>query len=136
MKNNKLTFQIGKHYENWEFELEPTEKERILGFDSYIYFRELLFLGVIPRYVELIFCLDILKVVKLTVDFETKQDLELFKDSLNLEFRKSNQFYKENLLIEKYELANSIELWLVNLQDNYRVEIFYGDTKYLRNIYH
>ena len=55
MKNNKLPFQIGKHYENWEFDLEPIEKERIIGFDSYIYIRELLFLGVIPRYVELIF---------------------------------------------------------------------------------
>ena len=59
MKNNKLPFQIGKHYENWEFDLEPIEKERILGFDSYIYFRELLFLSVIPRYVELIFSWDI-----------------------------------------------------------------------------
>ena len=136
MKNNKLPFQIGKHYENWEFDLEPIEKERILGFDSYIYFRELLFLGVIPRYVELIFSWDILKVVIFTVDFKTKQKIDLFKDSLNLEYIKSNQFYKENLLIEKYELANSIELWLVNLQDNYRVEISYGDTKYLRNIYH
>ena len=68
--------------------------------------------------------------------FKTKQKIDLFKDSLNLEYIKSNQFYKENLLIEKYELANSIELWLVNLQDNYRVEISYGETKYLRNIYH
>ena len=136
MKNNKLPFQIGNHYENWEFDLEPIEKERILGFDSYIYLRELLFLGVIPRYVELIFSWDILKVVIFTVDFKTKQKIDLFKDSLNLEYIKSNQFYKENLLIEKYELANSIELWLVNLQDNYRVEISYGDTKYLRNIYH
>lgn len=133
MKNNKLPFQIGNHYENWEFDLEPTEKKRILGFDSYIYFRELLFLGVIPRYVELIFSWDILKVVLFTVDFKTKQDLELFKDSLDLEFRKSN---KSNLIVDKYELANSIELWLVNLQDNYRVEISYGETKYLRNIYH
>lgn len=136
MKNNKLTFQIGKHYENWEFELEPTEKERILGFDSYIYFRELLFLGVIPRYVELIFSWDILKVVLFTVDFKTKQELELFKDSLSLEFRKSNQFYIKDQLIERFELAKSIELWIVNLQDNYRVEISYGDTKYLRDIYY
>ena len=132
MKKDKLPFKIGKHYENWEFDLEPTEKERILGFDSYIYFRELLFLGVIPRYVELIFSWDILKVVLFTVDFKTKQDLELFKDSLDIEFRKSN---KSNLIVDKYELANSIELWLVNLQDNYRVEIFYGEPKYLRDIY-
>mgnify|MGYP003617569045 FL=1 len=135
MKNNKLPFQIGNHYENWEFDLEPTEKERILGFDSYIYFRELLFLGVIPRYVELIFSWDILKVVLFTVDFKTKQDLELFKDSLSLEFRKSNQFYIKDQLIVRFELAKSIELWLVNLQDSYRVEISYGDTKYLRDIY-
>ena len=136
MKNDKLPFQIGNHYENWEFDLEPTEKERIFGFDSYIYFRELLFLGVIPRYVELIFSWDILKVVLFTVDFKTKQDLELFKDSLSLEFRKSNQFYIKDQLIERFELAKSIELWLVNLQDSYRVEISYGDTKYLKNIYH
>ena len=132
MKNNKLTFQIGKHYENWEFELEPIEKERILGFDSYIYFRELLFLGVIPRYVELIFSWDILKVVIFTVDFKTKQEIYLFKDSLDIEFRKSN---KSNLIVDKYELANSIELWLVNLPNSYRVEILYGEPKYLRDIY-
>lgn len=76
---------------------------------------------------------DILKVVIFTVDFKTKQEIYLFKDSLDIEFRKSN---KSNLIVDKYELANSIELWLVNLQDNYRVEISYGDTKYLRNIYH
>ena len=135
MKNDKLPFQIGNHYENWEFDLEPTEKERILGFDSYIYFRELLFLGVIPRYVELIFSWDILKVVLFTVDFKAKQDLELFKDSLDLEFRKSNQFYIKHQLIERFELAKSIELWLVNLQDSYRLEISYGEPKYLRDIY-
>ena len=135
MKNNKLPFQIGNHYENWEFDLEPTEKERILGFDSYIYFRELLFLGVIPRYVELIFSWDILKVVLFTVDFKTKQEIYLFKDSLDFEFIKSNQFYIKEQLIERFELDKSIELWLVNLQDNYRVEIFYGEPKYLRDIY-
>jgi hypothetical protein len=135
MKKDKLPFQIGNHYENWEFDLEPIEKERIIGFDSYIYIRELLFLGVIPRYVELIFSWDILKVVIFTVDFKTKQEIYLFKDSLDFEFIKSNQFYKENLLTEKYELANSLELWLVNLQDSYRVEILYGEPKYLRDIY-
>ena len=136
MKNNKLPFQIGNHYENWEFDLEPIEKERIIGFDSYIYIRELLFLGVIPRYVELIFSWDILKVVIFTVDFKTKQEIYLFKDSLDFEFIKSNQFYIKEQLIERFELAKSIELWLVNLQDSYRVEISYGDTKYLRDIYH
>ena len=135
MKNDKLPFQIGNHYENWEFDLEPIEKERILGFDSYIYFRELLFLGVIPRYVELIFSWDILKVVIFTVDFKTKQEIYLFKDSLDFEFIKSNQFYIKEQLIERFELDKSIELWLVNLQDSYRLEISYGEPKYLRDIY-
>jgi hypothetical protein len=72
MKKDKLPFQIGKHYENWEFDLEPSDMERILGFDCYFYIRELSFLGIIPRYTELVFCWDILKVVILTVDFETK----------------------------------------------------------------
>ena len=75
MKKNKLPFQIGKHYENWEFDLEPSDDERILGFDSYFYIRELSFLGIIPRYTELVFCWDILKVVILTIDFETKEQL-------------------------------------------------------------
>lgn len=136
MKNNKLPFQIGKQYENWEFDLEPTEKERILGLDSYIYIKELVFLGIIPRYTELIFSLDILKVVIFTIDFKTKKQLELFKRLLDMQFGKSNQFYKENLLTEKYKLANSLELWLVNLPDSYRVEISYGNTKYLGDVYH
>ena len=135
MKNDKLPFQIGKHYENWEFDLEPIEKERIIGFDSYFYIRELSFLNTIPKYTELIFSWDILKVVIFTVDFKTKQEIDLFRDSLDLEFIKSNQFYKENLLTEKYKLANSLELWLVNLPDSYRVEILYGEPKYLRDIY-
>ena len=42
-EKQQTTFQIGNHYENWEFDLEPTEKKKNLGFDSYIYFRELLF---------------------------------------------------------------------------------------------
>ena len=84
MKKDKLPFQIGKHYENWEFDLEPSDMERILGFDSYVFIREISFLNIIPRYTELVFCWDILKVVILTVDFETKEQLELFRDILAL----------------------------------------------------
>lgn len=135
MKNSKLPFQIGKQYENWEFDLEPTEKERILGLDSYIYIKELVFLGIIPRYTELIFSLDILKVVIFTIDFKTKKQLELFKRLLDMQFGKSNQFYIKRVPIERVELAKSIELWLVNLQDSNRVEISYGNTNYLRDIY-
>ena len=135
MKNNKLPFQIGNHYENWEFDLEPSDVERILGFDSYVFIREISFLNIIPRYTELVFCWDILKVVILTVDFETKEQLELFRDILALNFGSKTQFKNEDLQAEIYSVARHIELWLVYIPDGYRVEISYGCSKYLNIIY-
>ena len=136
MKNNKLPFQIGKHYENWEFDLEPSDMERILGFDSYVFIREISFLNIIPRYTELVFCWDILKVVILTVDFETKEQLELFRDILALNFGSKTQFKNEHLQAEIYSIARHIELWLVYIPDGYRIELSYGNSKYLRGIYY
>ena len=135
MKNNKLPFQIGKHYENWEFDLEPSDMERILGFDSYVFIREISFLNIIPRYTELVFCWDILKVVILTVDFETKEQLELFRDILALNFGSKTQFKNEHLQAEIYSIARHIELWLVYIPDGYRIELSYGINKYLNIIY-
>ena len=135
MKKDKLPFQIGKHYENWEFDLEPSDVERIIGFDSYFHIRELSFLGIIPRYTELVFCWDILKVVILTVEFETKEQLELFRDILALNFGSKTQFKNEDLQAEIYSVARHIELWLVYIPDGYRVEISYGCSKYLNIIY-
>ena len=135
MKNNKLPFQIGKHYENWEFDLEPSDMERILGFDSYVFIREISFLNIIPRYTELVFCWDILKVVILTFDFEIKEQLELFRDILALNFGSKTQFKNEHLQAEIYSVARHIELWLVYIPDGYRVEISYGCSKYLNIIY-
>ena len=136
MKKDKLPFQIGKHYENWEFDLEPSDVERIIGFDSYFHIRELSFLGIIPRYTELVFCWDILKVVILTVDFETKEQLELFRDILALNFGSKTQFKNEHLQAEIYSIARHIELWLVYIPDGYRIELSYGNSKYLRGIYY
>ena len=135
MKKDKLPFQIGKHYENWEFDLEPSDMERILGFDSYVFIREISFLNIIPRYTELVFCWDILKVVILTVDFETKEQLELFRDILALNFGSKTQFKNEHLQAEIYSIARHIELWLVYIPDGYRIELSYGSSKYLEEIY-
>jgi hypothetical protein len=135
MKNNKLPFQIGKHYENWEFDLEPSDMERILGFDSYVFIREISFLNIIPRYTELVFCWDILKVVILTFDFEIKEQMELFRDILALNFGSKTQFKNEDLQAEIYSVARHIELWLVYIPDGYRIEISYGCSKYLNIIY-
>jgi len=135
MKKDKLPFQIGKHYENWEFELEPSDMERILGFDSYFYIRELSFLDIIPRYTELVFCWDILKVVIFTIDFETLEQLHQFRDILDLNFGNRTQFENEYLDAEIYNLAGHFELWLVYIPDGYRIEISYGNNKYLKEIY-
>ena len=135
MKKDKLPFQIGKQYEDWEFDLEPSDDERILGFDSYFYIRELSFLGIIPRYAELVFCWDILKVVILTLDFETREQLELFRNILDLNFGNRTQFENEYLQTEIYSIARHLELWLVYIPDGYRIEISYGCSKYLNIIY-
>ena len=135
MKNQLLPFQIGEEYENWEFDLEPSDEERILGFDSYFHIRDLSFLGIIPRYAELVFCWDILKVVILTFDFETKEQMELFRDILALNFGSKTQFKNEDLQAEIYSVARHIELWLVYILDGYRIEISYGNSKYLKEIY-
>ena len=136
MKKDKLPFQIGKHYENWEFDLEPSDMERILGFDSYVFIREISFLNIIPRYTELVFCWDILKVVILTFDFEIKEQMELFRDILALNFGSKTQFKNEDLQAEIYSVARHIELWLVYIPDSYRIEISYRNSKYLRGIYY
>ena len=135
MKKDKLPFEIGKHYENWEFDLEPSDMERILGFDSYVFIREISFLNIIPRYTELVFCWDILKVVILTFDFEIKEQMELFRDILALNFGSKTQFKNEDLQAEIYSVARHIELWLVYIPYGYRIEISYGSSKYLKEIY-
>jgi len=135
MKNQLLPFQIGEEYENWEFDLEPSDEERILGFDSYFHIRDLSFLGIIPIYAELVFCWDILKVVILTLDFETREQLELFRNILDLNFGGRTQFENEYLQAEIYKIAKHTELWLVYIPDGYRVEISYGSSKYLKEIY-
>ena len=135
MKKDKLPFEIGKHYENWEFDLEPSDMERILGFDSYVFIREISFLNIIPRYTELVFCWEILKVVILTFDFEIKEQMELFRDILALNFGSKTQFKNEDLQAEIYSVARHIELWLVYIPDGYRIEISYGSSKYLKEIY-
>ena len=135
MKNQLLPFQIGEEYENWEFDLEPSDEERILGFDSYFHIRDLSFLGIIPIYAELVFCWDILKVVILTLDLETREQLELFRETLDLNFGSRTQFESKYLQTEIYSIARHLELWLVYIPDGYRIEISYGSCKYLQEIY-
>ena len=112
MKNIDLPFQIGEHYENWEFDLEVLDVERIKGYDSYIYIREIVFLGAIPRYVELIFSWDILEAVILVFSFNNSSEVNNFKKSLdglkiqNLKYKSNNQLI--TLMYGRIEILKSI----------------------------
>lgn len=58
-----LPFKIGMEYENWEFDLEISPKDRIEGYDAYVYLGEITVLNIKPLQIELIFGLDILAAV-------------------------------------------------------------------------
>ncbi|MCT4235560.1 hypothetical protein HZP42_04095 [Elizabethkingia anophelis] len=129
MKNFHYPFIIGEQYEKWEFDLELLNHERILGFDSYFYLRKVYFLGMPPKYVELLFCLDILKVVILTMDFRTLNEAQNFRNFLDLNFGKKIQ--SENVDIYK---VLEIEMWLTHTSLNYKINIAYGNRENLMNI--
>lgn len=111
MENQLLPFQIGEQYEKWEFELEILDIERIPGYDSYIYIREISVFGAIPRYVELIFCLDVLEAVIMTFDFYKKEQKLNFQKSLKpLKLKSITSRYNisKNTLIFSYGTLNII----------------------------
>ncbi len=111
MKNQDLPFQIGDHYENWEFDLEVLDIERIKGFDSYTYIKKIVFLGVVPKYVELIFSWDILQCVIMIFEINSlKQQNELFN------------------------IDDKLELRLIYKQNSSEVIIIYGYTSFINNL--
>ena len=79
MKQLKIPFKLGMQYDNWEFDLEVLDYERIPLYDSYLYVGKIKkFLNISPQKTELIFHWDVLEIVILTfIDLEdsTKQDL-------------------------------------------------------------
>lgn len=112
MKPIELPFEIGREYENWEFDLEVLDVERMKGYDSYIYIKEIVFLGAIPRYVELIFSWDILEAVILVFSFNNSSEVNNFKKSLdglkiqNLKYKSNNQLI--TLMYGRIEILKSI----------------------------
>ena len=69
MNDIYLPFQIGEQYENWEFDLDYLNEEKIKGFDSYLYLWQRAFLYLVSSRIELIFALDILEVVIIRFEF-------------------------------------------------------------------
>jgi hypothetical protein len=131
MKKLKLPFKTGQHYEAWEFDLEVSEEEKIKGFDSYFYLKEISFLNTTPKSVELLFSWDILEVVLFSLELKTLDEFHQFKAILDLNFGKSTK----HLQAEIYELEKDLELWLVCIPDGYSFQIAYGNKEYLKMIY-
>ena len=108
MKQDILPFKIGMQYENWEFSLEPINEERSEGFDSYLCFEKLLCEFILPVYLELLFSLDILKVIVYVVVIEKGEELRQLRVILEERFR--HKFFKRyNSRIEILNISESID---------------------------
>ena len=101
MKNQDLPFQIGEHYENWEFDLDVLGFERMKGYDSYTYLREIIFFNKNAEYVELIFLFDILQFVLLIFTFKSMEELLQFKIKITNRYT-DLQCQKSNLVLKIY----------------------------------
>lgn len=133
MKNTFLPFQIGEEYENWEFDLKYIDEEKIKAFDSYLYLWQRAFLYLVSSKIELIFRFDILEVVIMSFEFESLEQLHQFRNILDQTFGERIQLENEYLDAEIYQLLG-LELWLIYIPIDYRIDIIYGNAPYLSMI--
>jgi len=104
MKTDILPFHLGMQYENWEFDLELI-KNRIKGYDSYIYIKEITVFGIKPRKIELIFYWELL--VTIILDFNAS-DLPGVQKLSMIGYRQVNHyFYKSDIKIN-YQIYHSL----------------------------
>lgn len=103
MNNNLLPFQLGEHYQNWEFDLEILDLERIKGYDSYIYLDEIKIFNNKAYYVELIFLFDILEFVLLIFSFSSEEELIGFITKIENHY--SNLYCRKNGLYVELHYA-------------------------------
>lgn len=109
MTENSLPFQLGMEYENWEFDLEPIE-DRIDGYDSYIYLKEIFICGVKPRRIELIFYWEVLVTIILNFDYS---DLTIVQKLSTIGYKQVNNYYYKSDMRINLQIYNS----LIYLQD-------------------
>lgn len=126
MNDKNLPFKIGEQYENWEFDLDCCSQDRIKGLDSYIYIRDLIFLGVKVNYVELIFSLDILQAVMLILQFDSLKELTQFEDVLIIKIGIDSHFEKESLGLANFELTQGLRLAIKQITNENTITIIYG----------
>ncbi|TDX84599.1 hypothetical protein [Epilithonimonas xixisoli] len=129
MKPIKLPFEIGKEYENWEFDLEISDFERIRGYDSYFYIKKIDFLTISTSYIELVFSWDILQAVIIIMSFDSLEQLKEFEKIISLELGEYEKSYHKELKGNIF-IINNIELLLTHPLDA-KVFIVYGKNNLL-----
>lgn len=134
MKQVKLPFEIGQEYENFEFDLEVLDIERIPNYDSYFYVGEVKkFLNYVSDKTELIFHWDRLEVVILTFLNIEMNTLENFKNDLKYKYHFPIYEVQSNYEIYEYYKEN-LKLYLI-WKKHKTLIVLYGNSASLEEIY-
>ncbi len=134
MKETILSFEIGKDYELWEFDLEITNYERLPYYDSYLYLGEVKkFLNYISDRTELIFYWDRLEAVFLTFLNMNMNDFEEIKIKLKTHFELVSLEEYPNHTIIQYDLRE-LSVYLIWKYPN-TTYILYGNSVSLEEQY-
>jgi hypothetical protein len=134
MKQLNIPFKLGMQYENWEFDLEVLDLERIPNYDSYLYLGELKkFLNYISDKTELIFYCDRLEAVILTFENKDWHCFNEFSNALKMMFRETEAITLENHLVQKFKHKN-IEYWCVFNPQTNTIIVIYGVSDTIQQV--
>ena len=135
MTKDQLPFKIGEDYENWEFDLEICNYDKIKGFDSYIYLKNFKFLEIIPLQTELIFFFDILELVIITINTKDHREMEKLIGLMTKTFGDYMEYEKEFFSACVYKLEESNQIWLIYYPLEDKTYITYGSPKLIIQIF-
>ena len=133
MENFNIPFEIGQDYENWEFDLEIMDNERIPNYDSYLYIGEVKnHLNLFSDKTELIFYWDRLEAVILTFFHIEMNTIEKIKNILK--YKCHFPIYEIHSNYEVYEYyTGEIQIFLVLKKPN-TLLVIYGNSTSLEGI--
>ena len=136
MKKDQLPFRIGEDYETWEFDLIVLNYETIPFYDSYLYVGEVKkFLNILPDKTELIFSLDILELVIMTITTEDHREMEKLIDLMTKTFGDYIEHEQEYLSACIYKLEDSNQIWLIYSPLEDITYLAYGSPKLINHIF-
>lgn len=129
MRKDQVPFRIGEDYENWEFDLEICNYDKIKGFDSYIYLKNFNFLEIIPLQTELLFSFDILELVIMTINTKDHREMGKLIDLMTKTFGDYIEYEQEFSSACVYKLEDSNQIWLIYYPLKDKAYITYGSPK-------